>query len=68
MKYDLQVEIQSKEAAQYVSFRCPEPIAREFKYIVKQTGRSMTHVLTEIIKEFTDEAKSKGKPKQQSLF
>jgi hypothetical protein len=68
MKYDIQIDIEPKPVTVPVNIRVDEKVFRDFKFVVKQHDRPMTHVLTKMMAEFVIEHREKGKPKQRALL
>lgn len=68
MKYDLEVEIEAKRPVVGLNARIDEQVMREFRYAVKNSGVTITHVLTQLLKEFANEYRTRGMPKQKALF
>jgi predicted HicB family RNase H-like nuclease len=68
MKYNIEIDIEPKHPVIPLNLRFDEKTVREFKYVAKQNGVSMTHVITQMLREFVNDYREKGKPKQRSMF
>ncbi len=68
MKYNLEFHIQPKDPVIPLNLKIDEKTVREFKFVAKKIGVSMTHVLTKMLKEFIDENRIKTEMKQSSMF
>jgi hypothetical protein len=68
MKYHIEIDIQPRSPVIPLNLKIDEKTVREFKFVAKQIGVSMTHVLTKFLKEFVDENRSKNESRQRSLL
>jgi hypothetical protein len=64
MKYNVEIDLPVKPAIVQCNLKLDERIVREFRYITKENGISMTYALQEFMKGFILEHRNKGKLKQ----
>lgn len=67
MKYNIEFDLPARETIKGVHFKLHESVYREFKYATEQQRRSMTEVISKLMKEFCAEFRRKGAPKQVGL-
>jgi transcriptional antiterminator len=64
-KYNVEIDLQNiKPTIVHLNLKFKENILRDFRYVTKENGISMTYALEQFMKGFVLEHRNKGKLKQ----
>lgn len=68
MLYNLKIEVPKAITKVQFNVELPEPVVREFQYILKQFKLPSTKVVVKMLEEFISEHRSQAQLKQTEMF